>query len=127
MAPSSGLIRSAVAMALLLGAHAPAAAVDWPANGAPVCNAPGDQLGILHRAGFCSGMQLWWHDQLSDSLRPGFVSAEPPDGTCQPTYQPGVPAPGARDGATTLGFNGLIALVGCIDRTPCHVWIEGTD
>jgi hypothetical protein len=102
----------------------------WPAAGAPVCVAPGDQGMPLHVSGVCPyvmGFSWFWFggSGVGDSLASTYLAYQPPDGTCPP-FSPHVFADAPRDAASTQIFSGMIAAIpGCIELTPAHVWVEG--
>ena len=77
--------RTLVSVCALLGVlccTSPAGAqtvVPWPASGAPLCTAPGDQFSL---SPYLTGAVSWFSSQAPDSLYLGHAGDEPPTGGC---------------------------------------------
>src|SRR5262245_31455672 len=52
----------------------------WPADGAPVCNGPGDQRNLFQSASGCNSMTLTWVG--AESIEFGLLGPIPPTGEC---------------------------------------------
>src|SRR5439155_20638196 len=60
--------------------------VPWPAAGAPVCTAPGDQFGLM--APSFGGISWFTRAVAVDTLSLGGFSSEPPVGDCRSESAP---------------------------------------
>jgi hypothetical protein len=113
---------------------APARAdIPWPADGAPVCTAPGDQTGLIALDRFCvEGMAFGWFQRAAsgDSLNPfGGFGVTPPAGGCN-TALPEVPAGLAAGALSTsrLSSGLVLGVPGCFDPTyPGYAWVGLTN
>jgi hypothetical protein len=102
----------------------------WPADGAPVCNAGGDQHALFFSVAACNNMAFGWIDASAsaDTLAQGNVGPIPPTGDCASSYHR-VNAPGAAEVSAAEVRTPLIAvaLPGCFGPlSPAFLWKQGS-
>jgi hypothetical protein len=110
---------------------APARAdIPWPADGAPVCTAPGDQTGLVSLGGFCfDGLEMSWFARgaTGDTLMPlSPIGVTPPEGGCNTRFTPVATGFAFRKLTTDRLSSGLVLGVpGCFESTyPGYAWIS---
>jgi hypothetical protein len=97
-------------------------------DGAPLCNASGDQHRIFPATSGCNVLRLGWLDSVAgtDSLTGGSVGPIPPTGECD-AYPLPVDATGAIEVSTTEVLTPIIALPGyCLLPVIAEAWLQGT-
>ena len=102
----------------------------WPVDGAPVCNASGDQHALFYSAAACGSMQFGWIDSGTgpDSLVASSVYYLPPTGECASFPAP-MHAPGVSEPSTAEVQSGIIAIgipFYCLAPTLAYVWQQGS-
>ena len=124
-------IRALAAAALLLAGTAHANYV-WPVDGAPICNAPGDQHRLFYSDAGCNTLAFNWLSSgaTGDTTRFASVGPIPPEGECN-DYYPSAESPGVTELSAVAVRNPVIAvdqplLPWCQGPSPsAQVWLEG--
>ena len=106
----------------------------WPADGAPVCNAPGDQHRLFYSDDGCGTLDFDWLSTgaTGDTVRLSYVGTMPPTGECRRSFW-FVPLIGATELSAVAVRTPLIV----VDRPPvpgwscgplaaAQLWLEGT-
>jgi hypothetical protein len=101
----------------------------WPVDGAPVCNASGDQGRLFQSSAACGSLQLAWLHSVADadSLSFGTIGAIPPTGECA-TFTHRVDATDAIELAAVPVRSLLIFLpsLDCLPTAFAQVWLQGS-
>ena len=126
-APARGL----VCLALIGAATSPALALGpyvWPADGAPVCNAPGDQHHLFYSNAGCNVLVFNWLQSAggADTLEVGSVGPIPPGGECaRPSYA-SLEATGATELSAVEVRTPVLGIPGCFGPGPtAELWMQG--
>ena len=101
----------------------------WPADGAPVCNAPGDQHLLFHSFTACGTWVSWVHSVPgADTIVASGFGPIPPAGDCLPINDLGVDATGVTEASGSYVHDGIILGVPgvCIGPRGAQVWLQGS-
>jgi hypothetical protein len=118
---------------VLLSAGAAYANYVWPVDGAPVCNAPGDQHRLFYSDAACNSLAFNWlgSGATGDTVRSGYFGPVPPLGECHTLYT-STASVGATELSAVATRNPVIALDDpllpwwCAGPSPsAQSWLEG--
>jgi hypothetical protein len=118
-APARGL----VCLALICAATSPALALGpyvWPDDGAPICNAPGDQHQLFYSNAGCNALVFNWLQSTggADTVEVGSVGPIPPGGECaRPSYA-SLEATGATELSAVEVRTPVLGIPGCFGPGP---------
>jgi flagellar hook capping protein FlgD len=120
------------AVLALLSAGAAHANYDWPVDGAPVCNAPGDQHRLFYSDVGCDALAFNWLSSGTtvDSVRFSGVGPVPPTGECS-SWSTSAEAIGPTELSAVAVRNAIIAVAQpsvpwCLGPGPsAQLWLEG--